>query len=74
MSEREELENIYVLYNTVTKSLYRAQNWAGGRPSTELKTWKTLKGAANALVKLQKPGVECPLEIRLLAVRGINEE
>lgn len=74
MSEREELENIYVLYNTVTKSLYRAQNWAGGRPSTELKTWKTLKGAANALVKLQKPGVECPLEIRLLAVRDINEE
>lgn len=74
MSEREELENIYVLYNTVTKSLYRAQNWTGGRPSTELKTWKTLKGAANALVKLQKPGVECPLEIRLLAVRDINEE
>lgn len=53
MATREDLENLYVLYNTVTKSLYRAQNWAGGRPSTELKTWKTLKGATTALAKLQ---------------------
>lgn len=74
MAGREDLENLYVLYNTVTKSLYRAQNWAGGRPSTELKTWKTLKGATTALAKLQKPGVECPLRVRLLAVRDINEE
>lgn len=69
----EELEKIYVLYNTKTKSLYRAQNWAGGRPSMELKTWKTLNGAMKALEKLNKPGVEQSLEIRLLSVKDINE-
>lgn len=66
------LESLYVLYNTKTKSLYRAQTWAGGRFSTELKTWKTLNGATKALEKLQKPGVECPLQIKLLSVKDIN--
>ena len=67
------IEDLYVLYNTKTQSLYRAQNWAGGRPSMELKTWKTLKGAVNALDKLKKPGRDIPLEIKKLSIKEINE-
>ena len=37
-------EDLYVLFNIKTKTIYRAQSWAGGRPSMEMKTWKTLKG------------------------------
>lgn len=66
-------EDLYVLYNFKTQSLYRAQNWAGGRPTMELKTWKTLAGAVKALNKLQKPNREVPLEIKKLSIRDINE-
>lgn len=73
MEECNVIEDLYVLYNYKTKAIYRAQNWSGGRPSMELKTWKTLKGATSALEKLRKPGKEPPLLIKKLSVRDINE-
>lgn len=66
-------EDLYVLFNIKTKTIYRAQSWAGGRPSMEMKTWKTLKGAMNALAKLKKPNQENILEIRKLDIKDINE-
>lgn len=67
-------EDLYVLYNPKAKALYRAQSWGSGRPTMELKTWKTLAGATKALSKLQKPGVACPLEIKLLDVRDLGSD
>lgn len=66
-------EDLYVLYNTKAKAIHRVQSWAGGRPSMELKTWKTLNGALKALDKLKKPNQENILEVRKLDIKDINE-
>jgi len=67
------MEDLYVLYNTKAKAIHRVQSWAGGRPSMELKTWKTLNGAIKALEKYQKPGKEQILEIKKLDIKNIND-
>lgn len=66
-------EDLYVLYNKKANAIHRVQSWAGGRPSMELKTWKTLSGALKALEKLKKPGQECVLEVKKLDVKSISD-
>lgn len=63
-------EDLYVLFNTKTNTIHRVQSWTGGRPSMEMKTWKTLKGAINALEKLNKNNI---LSIKKLDIKDINE-
>ena len=67
------MEDIYVLYNNKTQSLYRAQNWSYGKPIMELKTWKTLNGAVKALSNLKNSNKGNNLEIKKLSIKGINE-
>lgn len=66
-------EDLFILFNPKTGVIYRAQNWAGGRPTVEMKTWKTLNGATKGLAKLDKPGKENPFIVAKLAVKDINE-
>lgn len=66
-------EELFVLFNPNTGIIYRAQNWSGGRPTIEMKTWKTLSGASKALDKLKKPGKENNFIVAKLAVKGIDE-
>lgn len=63
-------EDLYVLFNNKTNTIHRVQSWAGGRPSMEMKTWKTLKGAMNALEKFNKNNI---LSIKKLDIKDINE-
>lgn len=65
-------EQLFVLFNKKTNTIYRAQSWAGGRPSMEMKTWKTLVGATKAYNKLPDKSREV-LEIKKLDVKDINE-
>lgn len=63
-------EDLYVLFNNKTNTIHRVQSWAGSRPSMEMKTWKTLKSAMNALEKFNKNNI---LSIKKLDIKDINE-
>lgn len=65
-------EELYVLFNKKTNTIHRVQSWAGGRPSMEMKTWKTLLGATKAYNKLTEKNKEV-LQIKKLDVKDINE-
>ena len=64
------METIYVLFDENSELFYRTVNWGSGRPTKEIKMWKTLAGATKGLAKANKPN----LTIKKLSVKDINEE
>lgn len=64
------METIYVLFDESTGLFYRTVNWGSGRPTKEIKMWKTLAGATKGLAKANKFN----LTIKKLSVKNINEE
>lgn len=64
------METIYVLFDENSGFFYRTVNWGSGRPTKEIKMWKTLAGATKGLAKANKSN----LTIKKLSVKDINEE
>ena len=48
------METIYVLFDENSGLFYRTVNWGSGRPTKEIKMWKTLAGATKGLAKANK--------------------
>ena len=64
------METIYVLFDENSGLFYRTVTWGSGRPTKEIKMWKTLAGATKGLAKANKSN----LTIKKLSVKDINEE